>query len=183
MVGDEVVNPILKWLFPAPKLKPKDAVIGAVGALIAIGVTYWVSDQLIDIEKAPILALAMGASAIIIFMTPRGPMAQPGPVLLAHTIGATVGVTAYKLVDNVILASGIAVAVTALIITTLGCTHPPSGGTAISAVIGSSTITDLGYEYVWRPVLLNAVLLVVLAIVLNAPFADRRYPLPFAKSS
>jgi hypothetical protein len=26
------------------------------------------------------------------------------------------------------------------------------------------------------------VLLVVLAIVLNAPFADRRYPLPFAKS-
>ncbi len=183
VAGDEVVNPILKWLFPAPKLKPKDAVIGAVGALIAIGVTYWVSDQLIDIEKAPILALAMGASAIIIFMTPRGPMAQPGPVLLAHTIGAIVGVTAYKLVDNVILASGIAVAVTALVITTLGCTHPPSGGTAISAVIGSSTITDLGYEYVWRPVLLNAVLLVVLAIVLNAPFADRRYPLPFAKSS
>jgi CBS-domain-containing membrane protein len=182
VAGDEIVNPIVKWLFPAPKLKPKDAVIGSLGALIAIGVTYWVSDQLIDIEKAPILALAMGASAIIIFMTPRGPMAQPGPVLLAHTIGATVGVTAYKLGDNVILASGIAVAVTALIITTLGCTHPPSGGTAISAVIGSSTITDLGYEYVWRPVLLNAVLLVVLAIVLNAPFADRRYPLPFVKS-
>lgn len=183
MDGDEIVNLILKWLFPAPKLKPKDAVIGSLGALIAIGVTYWVSDQLIDIEKAPILALAMGASAIIIFMTPRGPMAQPGPVLLAHTIGAAVGVTTYKLVENVTLAAGIAVAVTALIITTLGCTHPPSGGTAISAVIGGEAITSLGYEYIWRPVLLNAALLVVLAVILNAPFSQRRYPLPLPKSA
>jgi len=176
------MNPILKWLFPAPKLKPKDAAIGGVSALIAIAITYWASDQVFDLEQAPILALAMGASAIIIFMTPRGPMAQPGPVLLAHTIGATVGVTTFKLVDNLTLAAGIAVAVTALIITTLGCTHPPSGGTAIGAVIGGAKITELGYEYVWRPVLFNAVLLVVLAIVLNAPFAARRYPLPFTKS-
>ncbi len=173
---------MLKWLFPAPKLSVKDALIGGTSALIAIAVTWWVSNRLLD-ETAPILALAMGASAIIIFMTPRGPMAQPGPVLFAHAIGAAVGVTATKLIDNTTIAAGVAVGVTALIITTLGCTHPPSGGTAISAVIGGEAITSLGYEYIWRPVLLNAVLLVVLAVVLNAPFADRRYPLPIPKSA
>lgn len=172
----------LAWLFPAPKLKPKDAVIGAVGAFLAIGATWWLSNRLLD-GNSPILALAMGASAIIIFMTPRGPMAQPGPVLIAHTVGAVVGVSTNKVLDNTTLAAGVAVGVTALIITTLGCTHPPSGGTAISAVIGGEAITNLGYEYVWRPVLLNAVLLVVLAVVLNAPFAERRYPLPLRPSS
>ncbi|MEY3615328.1 MAG: hypothetical protein RLZZ518_329 [Actinomycetota bacterium] len=173
---------LMKWLFPAPKLSPKEALIGGVSALIAISATWWVSNQLLD-ATAPILALAMGASAIIIFMTPRGPMAQPGPVLLAHAIGASVGVTSFKLVDNVTIAAGIAVAVTALIITTLGCTHPPSGGTAISAVVGGEAITSLGYEYIWRPVLLNAVLLVVLAVVLNAPFPKRRYPLPLSQTT
>lgn len=173
---------MIRWLFPAPKLNPKDALIGGASALIAIAVTWWVSNRLLN-ETAPILALAMGASAIIIFMTPRGPMAQPGPVLLAHAIGAAVGVTSTKLIDNTTIAAGVAVGVTALIITALGCTHPPSGGTAISAVIGGEAITSLGYEYIWRPVLLNAALLVVLAVVLNAPFAERRYPLPIPKSA
>jgi CBS-domain-containing membrane protein len=54
--------------------------------------------------------------------------------------------------------------------------HPPSGGTALTAVIGGSAVTELGYSFIWRPVLLNAVLLVVLAIVINAPFGWRRYP-------
>ena len=173
---------MMKWLFPVPKLNLKDALIGSVGALIGISITWWVSSQLLT-SPAPILVISMGATAIIMFMTPHGPMAQPGPVLLAHTIGAAVGVTTYKLVDNVTLAAGIAVAVTALIITTLGCTHPPCGGTAISAVIGGESVISLGYQYIWRPVLLNAVVLVLLAVILNAPFSQRRYPLPLPKSA
>ncbi|MGA1261370.1 MAG: HPP family protein, partial [Ilumatobacteraceae bacterium] len=62
------------------------------------------------------------------------------------------------------------------VIIRLGITHPPSGGTALSAVVGGDAITKLGYEFIWRPVLLNAVVLVVLAILVNAPFAWRRYP-------
>jgi CBS-domain-containing membrane protein len=43
-------------------------------------------------------------------------------------------------------------------------------------VIGGDAVTELGYTFIWRPVLLNALLLVLLAIVINAPFAWRRYP-------
>jgi CBS-domain-containing membrane protein len=43
-------------------------------------------------------------------------------------------------------------------------------------VIGGEAVTELGYSLIWRPVLLNAVLLVLLAMVINAPFAWRRYP-------
>ena len=50
------------------------------------------------------------------------------------------------------------------------------GGTALTAVIGGSAVTDLGFKFIWRPVLLNAVLLVLLAVAINAPFKWRRYP-------
>lgn len=172
---------LLQWLFPSPKLRPADALLGGVSATVAIAVTWWVSEKVLD-GVSPILALSMGASALLIFMTPRGPMAQPGPVIIAHVVGAIVGVSSAKVIENVPLAAGVAVGLTAMIITVLGCTHPPSGGTAVSAVVGGVAVTDLGYEYVMRPVLLNAALLVLLAIVLNAPFAARRYPLRVVKN-
>ncbi|MFM9119303.1 MAG: hypothetical protein ACKOQT_03140, partial [Acidimicrobiaceae bacterium] len=33
-----------------------------------------------------------------------------------------------------------------------------------------------GFEFIWRPVLLNGVLLVLLAVAINSPFKWRRYP-------
>jgi CBS-domain-containing membrane protein len=81
-----------------------------------------------------------------------------------------------QLFDNTALAVGVAVGVHAGLMVRFGYMHPPSGGTALTAVIGGSAVTDLGYSFIWRPVLLNAALLVALAFVINAPFAWRRYP-------
>jgi len=86
------------------------------------------------------------------------------------------GVAAATWIDNTALAVAIAVGLTAGVIIRIGVTHPPSGGTALSAVVGGEAITKLGWEFIWRPVLLNAVMLVVLAVAVNAPFAWRRYP-------
>jgi CBS-domain-containing membrane protein len=159
----------------APRANDKDAAIGAVGAALGMAVTWLICERLLD-STAPILVMSMGASAVLLFATPTSPLAQPVPVIAAHTLGALVGVASVKLIDNSALAVGVAVGVTAGAIIRLGITHPPSGGTALSAVVGGQAITDLGWEFVWRPVLLNAVILVVLAVVVNAPFAWRRYP-------
>ncbi|MFZ9422637.1 MAG: HPP family protein [Ilumatobacteraceae bacterium] len=44
-------------------------------------------------------------------------------------------------------------------------------------------MTNLGWEFIWRPVLLNAAILVLLAVLVNAPFAWRRYPQQLRSSS
>lgn len=160
----------------APRATNTDALIGAIGAALGMAVTWWICDLLLD-SAAPILVMSMGASAVLLFATPTSPLAQPIPVIAAHTLGALVGVAAAAWIDNTAIAVGVAVGVTAGAIIRLGITHPPSGGTALSAVIGGDAITKLGIDFVWRPVLLNAVILVVLAVVVNAPFAWRRYPL------
>ena len=118
----------------------------------------------------------MGATAVILFTMPTAPAAQPVPVILAHCVAAFLGVLSAQTFNNTALAVGIAVGVHAGLMVRFGYMHPPSGGTALTAVIGGSAVTDLGYSFIWRPVLLNAALLVLLAFVINAPFARRRYP-------
>jgi len=162
-------------LFPSPKASNKDALIGAVGAAISMAVTWLVCDALLD-NVSPILALSMGASAVILFTMPNAPAAQPVPLILAHCTAAFWGVLSAQLIDNTALAVGIAVGVHVGLMVRFGYMHPPSGGTALTAVIGGEAVTKLGYSFIWRPVLLNALLLVFLAMVINAPFAWRRYP-------
>lgn len=159
----------------APRASNKDAVIGAVGAAIGMAITWLICEWALD-GVAPILVMSMGASAVLLFATPTSPLAQPVPVLAAHALGAAVGVAAATWIDNTAVAVGVAVGVTAGAIIRLGITHPPSGGTALSAVVGGQAITELGWEFVWRPVLLNAIVLVLLAVIVNAPFSWRRYP-------
>jgi CBS domain-containing membrane protein len=160
-------------LFPSPKSNNKDAVIGAVGAALGMAITWLVCDALLD-GVTPILVLSMGASAVILFTMPTAPAAQPVPVILAHCLAAFFGVASAQIFDNKALAVGVAVGMHAGLMVRLGYMHPPSGGTALTAVIGGDAVTDLGFEFIWRPVLLNAALLVLLAVVFNAPFASRR---------
>ena len=162
-------------LFPSPKASNKDSLIGSVGAALSMAITWLVCDALLD-SAAPILALSMGASAVILFTMPTAPAAQPIPLILAHCVAAFLGVLSAQLFDNPALAVGVAVGVHAGLMVRFGYMHPPSGGTALTAVIGGEAVTELGYTFIWRPVLLNAVLLVILAVVINAPFAWRRYP-------
>jgi CBS-domain-containing membrane protein len=162
-------------LFPSPKASNKDSLIGTVGAALSMAITWLVCDALLD-SAAPILALSMGASAVILFTMPTAPAAQPVPLILAHCVAAFFGVLSAQLFDNTALAVGVAVGVHAGLMVRFGYMHPPSGGTALTAVIGGEAVTELGYTFIWRPVLLNAVLLVLLAVVINAPFAWRRYP-------
>ena len=78
-------------LFPSPKASNKDALISTVGAALAVAITWLVSEALLD-SVAPILALSMGASAVILFTMPTAPAAQPAPLILAHCVAAFLGV-------------------------------------------------------------------------------------------
>lgn len=46
---------------------------------------------------------------------------------------------------------------------------------ALTAILGGDVVKQLGYAFVWSPVLLNSVLMALLAIVFNN-LMGRRYP-------
>ena len=55
-------------------------------------------------------------------------------------------------------------------------THPPGGATALIAVIGSERVHQLGFLYVLSPVALGALIMLVVALIVNNLISFRRYP-------
>ena len=52
---------------------------------------------------------------------------------------------------------------------------PPAGAVALTAVLGGPAITKLGFGFVFAPVLLNSVILLLIALIFNAAL-QRNYP-------
>ena len=53
---------------------------------------------------------------------------------------------------------------------------PPGGATALIAVIGSERVHQLGFLYVLSPVALGALIMLVVALIVNNLISFRRYP-------
>jgi CBS-domain-containing membrane protein len=54
--------------------------------------------------------------------------------------------------------------------------HPPGGATALIAVIGGPTIHSLGFLYAVIPAGAGAVILLIVALVVNNLSRNRKYP-------
>lgn len=166
-----------KWLgIELIEIGLAERLVSAFGAGLAIallvGIIHW---QIPDGEGWAVAA-SMGASAVLLFAVPHSALAQPWPVMAGHAVAAVVGVASARLFPERMLAAGLAVGVTVALMQALKCVHPPGGGTALAAVLGSETIRSLGFGYVLLPVLANAAVLVTLAVVFNFVFRWRRYP-------
>ena len=54
--------------------------------------------------------------------------------------------------------------------------HPPGGATALIAVVGGETVHELGFLYALVPTALGALLLLLMALIVNNIPSTRRYP-------
>ncbi len=145
-----------------------------VAALAAVFLTAWFGHLLAG--DAPLLVAAIGASSVLLFALPSGPLSQPWPVLGGYLVSALVGVTCARFVPDLALASALAVSLSILGMLWLRCVHPPGGAVALHAVIGGAAVHSLGYRYVLLPVLANGLLLVGSALIVNNLLPHRHYP-------
>ena len=151
--------------------------ISAAGGLFGILVVLWVGQVWVGGHTGMLAIASMGSSAVLLFAAPHGAMSQPWPVFGGHMVSALVGVTCARLLgDDTMLTASLAVALSIAAMYSLRCLHPPGGATAMYAVLGGETVHALGYGYLISPVLLNVIVLLVVAVAFNYPFAWRRYP-------
>ena len=74
------------------------------------------------------------------------------------------------------VAASVAVATAIAVMHATKTLHPPGGATALIAVIGSQKIHNLGYLYAIIPAGLCAVVMLVVALLINNIPKSRRYP-------
>lgn len=151
-----------------------------------------------DIEM---LVGSFGASAVLIYGAPKSPLAQPRNLLGGHIISAIIGVACYKLLGTGIagdlaesdsfigvtcytflgtpqmwFASSLAVATAIAAMHVTRTLHPPGGATALIAVIASDKIHNLGFFYAIIPVGAGALLMLIVALLVNNIPRGRSYP-------
>ena len=171
------------WLhFLGLELSPvshTERLLSALGGFLGIYGILQISLYFVGIEAASLIVASMGASAVLLFAVPHGPLSQPWPLIGGHLVSAIVGVSCARLIPDTFAAAALGVGLAIAVMHYLRCIHPPGGATALSAVIGGAGTEALGYQFVLTPVLLNLLVLFLVAVAFNYPFAWRRYPAGF----
>lgn len=160
----------------------RERLITSFGGFCGILGVYFVSDSLLDAPGAAMIIASMGASAVLLFAVPHSALAQPWNVIGGHLISAIIGVSCARFIPDILLAAALSVGFAIAAMHYLRCIHPPGGATALSAVTGGTAVHAMGYGFVLQPVLLNAIVILGIAIVFNALFDYYRYPMLHGKT-
>ncbi len=148
-----------------------------LGAVIGIGICGYLSAQYFEPRDLTLIIGSFGASAVLVYGAIKSPLAQPRNLIGGHIISGLVGVACYQLFGQTIwmaAALGVSLAIAAMLATkTL---HPPGGATALIAVIGGKKIHDLGFLYAFLPAGAGALILLIVALLVNNLSKNRRYP-------
>ncbi len=168
----------LKGSGRCPPRKPLSKLMWSwLGAFLGIyAITLLAQSSLIN---SLFLIGSFGASAVLIYGAPMADFSQPRNLVGGHLISAIVGVTCAKLITlDIGLACALAVSLSVLAMHYSRTLHPPGGATALIAVIGGPQITQVGYWFVLTPVASGAIILLIIALLVNNLSSNpkRHYP-------
>ncbi len=150
--------------------------VSGLGGLCGIVGVAYITGWWLDGYAAVLIMGSIGSSAVLLFAVPHGPLSQPWPLVGGHTLSALVGVAVAHIIPDLYLAAGVAVALAIVVMHYARCLHPPGGATAMFAVLGGESVRALGWSFVLTPAFLDTTVILLIAIIFNAPFHWRRYP-------
>ena len=168
-IGPDSASHIEKWL-------------SAAGGLAGLTAVMLISQIHLGAAGSVGVVASMGASAVLLYAVPHGPLSQPWSVFGGHLVSAFIGVACSKLISQPAFAAPLAVGLAIGGMHYLRCIHPPGGATALSAVVGGESVHQLGFQYVLTPVMLNVSIILLVALLFNYPFPWRRYPLALVQT-
>lgn len=185
MMNNTLIKKFSLYLgIPSSVTPSKDIALAALTSLVAtLGVLYFSQFVLKYIGITDHIAyntyviISIAATSVLVFSVPHGALSQPWPVVVGQTSSAFVGVLCWKFLgSNLLIAAAFSVSLSICVMSYFRCIHPPGGATALGAVLGGDSIHDLGFSYIFIPTLLNCLIILIAAIILNYPFRWRRYP-------
>lgn len=159
------------------RVSPAEIIWSWVGGFLGVSAVAYLDHQFFEGTDLVMIIGSLGASAVLIYGAIRSPLAQPRNLLGGHIFSALIGVAAYQLFyTHIWLAAALAVATSIAVMHATRTLHPPGGATALIAVIGGQKIHNLGYLYAVIPVGAGAIIMLIVALIINNLPRTRRYP-------
>ncbi len=160
-----------------PRVSIQEVIWSWIGSFLGIAAVGVIHFNLLDKSDLVMIIGSFGASAVLIYAAIRSPLAQPRNLIGGHVISAIIGVACFQFLGGQLwLASAVAVATAIAAMLLTKTLHPPGGASALIAVIGSEKIHALGYLYAIFPAGTGAVIMLIVALLVNNIPESRRYP-------
>jgi len=169
------IKNVLLSLLPAPvTLAGRERLRVVTGAAIGVGLTALLSHWLADAAgiNGVWMVAPLGASAVLVFATPAGPMAQPWAAVAGNTVSAVVGVACVRWIgEPAFVLAALAVSLSIAAMFSLRCLHPPGGAVALTTVL----LQVHDFRFALFPIAVNTLLLVLAGSAFHRA-TGRRYP-------
>lgn len=144
----------------------------AAGAFIGLLFTLLAGRYLGGLVGVSDWAMAsLGASALLVFVLPSSPMAQPWAVIGGNFLSALIGIACVNLFDYPVVTAPVAVGLSILCMFVMRCLHPPAAAVAMITSLGSIS----HFDYAVFPVLTDSMLLILAAVIYNN-LTGKAYP-------
>ncbi len=159
------------------RVSPSEVFWSFLGSFLGIAALHYAHFDQIAATDVGLIIGSFGASAVLVYAAIESPLAQPRNLVGGHILSALVGVFCYQLLSSQLwLAASLAVAASIALMHLTKTLHPPGGATALIAVIGSQQLHDIGYLYALVPVGRGALILLIIALLVNNIPRNRKYP-------
>lgn len=145
-----------------------DACTAGIGGFFSIGTLL----LLTQLTNTPWLMASLGASCVLVFGAWNAPFSQPKNVIGGHLLSGIIGISFFSLFGSHPLAISVAVGLTVFAMMLTKTVHPPAGGNPIIIMLGSYS-----WSYLFAPILIGSIIIVLYAVVLNNIRQNRHYPL------
>ena len=161
----------------APRITLVEVLWSWFGSFLGIAAVAGLHKHWAQPQDLVMIIGSFGASAVLIYGAKKAPLSQPRNLIGGHVLSAIVGVACFQYFGTMpILASALAVSLAIALMQLTKTLHPPGGATALIAVIGSDSIHNLGYYYAIVPALSGAVVMLIVALLVNNLAPSRSYP-------
>ena len=148
-----------------------------IGSVLGIGACGWLSSHYFEPRDLSLLIGSFGASAVLVYGAIKSPLAQPRNLIGGHVISGLVGVACWQVFGATLwVAAALAVSLAIVAMLATKSLHPPGGATALIAVIGGDKVHALGFLYAIIPAGAGALVLLIVALLVNNLSRNRKYP-------
>ena len=82
-----------------------EKLVSAAGAFLGILVIFYTSSYFVPVPSSYLIVASMGASAVLLFAVPHGPLSQPWPLIGGHFFSAIIGISCAKFIPDLFISA------------------------------------------------------------------------------
>ena len=148
-----------------------EPLVAGAAASVIIGVLSFLS---FETSTGFWLMFSFGSTTLIVLIFYESEFAQPVNIFFGHLLGIVVGILFNELVGISFISLGLSVGLTVTLMMYLKVIHPPAAANPLIALFA-----DVSLNYIFFPVIVGSLTIIILSIIINKFILKRAYPKQF----